>query len=151
MGSTEEYYKRSGGLTNMPRNEFEHAEGLLHSEYNQEEEFLRASQIVDKYVQLCNIGDGKIARCYQIDAYIMTFYRDMASREPELQRSFSTLVHSLRNELLMTKAVKGKERDKQGALGGAPSSGQPYGYMPEQLPQENQEQKGNFFQRLLKR
>ena len=149
MGNVEEYYKRSGGLTNMPRNEYEHAEGLLHSEYGEHEDFLRASQIVDKYVQLCNIGDGKTARLYQIDAYLLTFYRDIADREPELERSFITLVHAWRNELLSTKMIKGKERDKQGALGGAPSAAAPYGYMPEQMPVE--EKKGNFFQRLLKR
>lgn len=133
----------------MPRNEFEHAEGLLHSEYNPDEEFLRASQIVDKYIQLCNIGDGRIARCYQIDASIITHYRDMAGREKELVPSYVEIVHAWRNELLITKAVKGKERDKQGALGGAPQ-GTPYGYMPEQPP-EDPEKKGNFFQRLLKR
>lgn len=151
MDNVAEYYKRSGGLTNMPRNEYEHAEGLLHSEYNAEEEFLRASQIVDKYVQLCNIADGKMARCYQIDAYLLTFYRDMADREPEIRRSFIVLVHSLRNELLITKAVKGKERDKQGALGGAQTQSSPYGYGEAFPSPEQQEKKGNFFQRLLRR
>lgn len=135
----------------MPRNEFEHAEGLLHSEYDEREEFLRASQIVDKFVQLCNVPDGKIARCYQIDAVLMTHYRDMASREPELIRSYSQIVHAWRNELLITKAVKGKERDKQGALGGAPSPASPYGYGDMNPNPEQQEKKGNFFQRLLRR
>jgi hypothetical protein len=144
--STVEYFRRSGGLNNMPRNEFEHAEGLLHSEYDLDKEFLQATQIVDKYVQLCNIGKGAPARLEAIQADNLTHYQDMAMREPELKRSFIRLVHGWRNGLLISKAVEGKERDKQGALGGAPSPSGPYGFTEDQTPKED---KRNFIQRLL--
>ena len=132
----------------MPKNEYEHAEGLLHSEYEEQEEFLRLSQIVDKYVQLGNIPEGPAVRLMQIEVEILGNYRDMATREPGLKRFFIVLMHNWRNGVLGTKAIKGGERGKQGSLGGAPASPNA-GYNLEAPIQPQEQKKGNFLTRML--
>jgi hypothetical protein len=142
-----EYAAKSARIENMPKNEFEHAEGLLHSEYEEDAEFLRASQIVDKYMQLCNVSNDKLLRLIQKDAQYLTHYRYIAEREPELRPFFVNLVHGWRNEILVTKMHKGKERDMQGSVDkGFTPQGTPYGF-GEDFPKQEEEQ--NIFKRLL--
>lgn len=103
----------------IPSNEYEHADGLIHSDLEKKEENLqRFSMIVDKHIQLCNIGNDVLMRHYQIDANLLTHLFSMSEREPEMLKDLTkVLFFAWRSEMLLTKTHKGAERKFQASVG----------------------------------
>lgn len=105
---------------NVPENEFEHAEGLIRSEYDNDNEVLdNFSKIVDKHLQLTNIGNDEIMRFYQTDAVLLTQAFSIAARSNAFKQVVKMMFFGWRNELLLTKAKNGEERKHQAGVGKA--------------------------------
>ena len=147
--SLAQYARQSLKFQQMPKNEWEHGEGLLHSEYAKEDEDLTISQILDKYLQTCNIDSDILMRLIQKDANTISHFQDMADREPILKPFYKLTVHAWRNELLATKMFKGKERGHQAALGTKKQEQQPYGFGQAYAEEQEAERPQNFFQRMF--
>ena len=147
--SLAQYARQSLKFQQMPKNEWEHGEGLLHSEYAKEDEDLTISQIMDKYLQTCNIADDTLMRLIQCDANIISHFQDMADREPMLKPFYRLQLHAWRNELLATKMFKGKERGHQAAIGTRKQEQQPYGFGQTFGEEPAEEKPQNFFQRMF--
>lgn len=105
---------------NVPENEFEHAEGLVRSEYDDDNAALKNfSMIVDKHLQLTNIGNDEIMRFYQTDAVLLTQAFSIAHRSEAFKSVVKMIFYGWRNELLLTKAKNGEERKHQAGVGKA--------------------------------
>lgn len=106
-----------GKMRQYPQNEFEHADGLMRSDLDDERETLgNFSMLVDKHVQLTNIAEP-VVRFYQIDAVQLTNLASQARRAECLQGLFFCLYFGWRNELLITNAKDGLGRKLQGVVG----------------------------------
>jgi hypothetical protein len=140
----------------IPGNQYEHAFMLVDSEDEQENNIPgmgKYTKLVSKDIQLATVGNDLMLQFYQTDAKLLTYLFGMAIREPSLRETFRNLYHGWRNELLLTKTKGGTERKMQGAAGTAYTPREPlpgYGSEMQQLFQQN-EDKGNFLQKLLKR
>lgn len=97
-----------------PINEYEHAAYLVDSE---QDELKNPSQLVDRAIQLSNIGDDYVLRLQQTSAQLLVNFFDMARREPGLKLFFDIRYHEWRSEILLTKTKSGSEREKQAAVG----------------------------------
>lgn len=149
--SWQRYARKSIRAMYRPKNEWEHGEGMLNSSYAKEDELLSASQIVDKYVQLCNVDSDVLMRLIQKDANNLTHFEDMSEREPLLVPFYRLMIHSWRNELLATKMFKGKERGHQAAIGIKKQEQQPYGFGQGYAEEMQPEKPQNFLQRMFSR
>lgn len=122
-----EYIKHTSAGGSKPRNEYEHGAYLVESELKNEkgpwtekqktQMIINFSQVVDKHIQLANLGADKLLRLYQNDAGIMCDWLDMSIREEFIAHIFAPMYFSWRGEILMTHAKNGKMLRVQAAIG----------------------------------
>lgn len=153
--SMSEYMKSTAQGGAKPRNEFEHGAYMLDSEVKDEKfiedeakrqnMIIKFSQVVDKNIQLANIGDDKVLRLYQNDSGIMCDWLDMSIREKFIAHIFAPMYFGWRGELLMTHTKNGKMLDIQAAIGKPANPNQSQGG----YGNETQEEDTNIIQKLL--
>ena len=102
----------------VPENEFEHANELMSSEMESDSDVLNNfSKIVDKHVQLSNIGSDTMMRFNQNDVVLLTHMFSMAARDEALIQPCKVMFFGWRGEMLLTKAKGGLERKMQAQVG----------------------------------
>ena len=102
----------------VPENEYEHANELTNSEQENDEDVLdNFSKIVDKHIQLGNLGNDMVMRLYQNDENSIAHLLSMCIRDEELKPYAKFIYHSWRGEILITKAKDNLERRLQAQVG----------------------------------
>jgi len=123
-----EHLQKTAQTRAKPTSEYEFYDGLIDSELRDEEKrgemLLKFSQIVDKHVQLANIGSDVLLRLYQNDSAIMCDWLDMSSREPFIAHVFAPIYFAWRGELLLTNTKEGKFLSLLGRVGKGQGLGQ---------------------------
>jgi len=147
----EKYVGEMGRVKIYPQNEYEHADSLIRSDFEDEREAMdNFSKLVDKHLQLVNIGSDQMMRAYQTDAILLTHMVSMARREKALEKVFGVLYFGWRNELLLTKAMKGAERKHQAQVGSSYVPKEDLSGFGTQYPnQEEDEGGGNILSKIF--
>jgi len=136
----------------IPQNEFEHGDSLIRSEYDDDSEVMNNfSKIVDKHLQLVNIGNDQILRLYQTDAVLLTQVFSISLRSPAFTQVAKVMFFGWRNELLLTKAKEGAERKYQASIGTKYATKEPLLGYGASYPSQPEEEEGNILQQLFRR
>lgn len=136
----------------IPENEFEHGDSLIRSEYDNDSEVMdNFSKIVDKHLQLTNIGSDQILRLYQTDAVLLTQAFSISLRSDAFTQVAKVMFFGWRNELLLTKAKEGSERKYQASIGTKYVTKDSLSGYGSSYPAPQQEDEGNLIQKLFQR
>lgn len=111
-----DYVKTNAKVHLIPKDQYAHSYLLLDSErpdFHKTDEYLNPTSIVDKHVQLCNVGDDTLLRLYQNDVIIFTQLQDLARRDSAMSMFYRVVSQAWRSELLLTKTKNGEERKLQ--------------------------------------
>jgi len=94
-----------------PVDPYSHAYGLMTSSEKRRPQDIH--RIVDREMLLGNIDNDELLRFYQMEIHSIAKLGSMAEDDPELTPFFELIHSSLRGELSITRAHKGKERERQ--------------------------------------
>lgn len=141
-----------------PQNEFEHGDGLVDSEIEESEnesdtvKALKFSSLISKHIQTANIGLDTLVRIYQNDAILLTYFLDFGKRNEGCESPFLNKYIAWRNEVLMTKTIKGNERILQAIIGTRfQPNQQGLGAFGNQMDQMRKDSEGGFLSGLFKK
>jgi len=142
-----------------PQNEYEHGHELIDSELDESGGELdivhgmKFSSLISKHIQTANLGTDTLLRIYQNDSILLPYFLNFARRNEGCVSPFFNKYIAWRNELLMTKTMKGNERILQAMIGTKfQANQQGLGAFGSQMDQiSNSTQEGNFFSGLFKK
>jgi len=98
----------------MPTNPYDHAYGLLAGQGHAKKIEKDGIDVInDPQIMLGTIDDPKTLRRYQLDLYYLTNMAGLAINDPMFKSIFEVLWTNFRNEVRITSAMDGAERQYQ--------------------------------------
>jgi len=93
----------------IPKDQYSLAYSIVYDDHQVIQEF---SQIVNRALNLANLGKDDVVRIYQEEAHVMISYFNMAIRDNRLKSTFFMVYYGWLAELNLTRAKDGMEIKK---------------------------------------